>query len=84
MTIHEFAKSRKELFWYIKKPEDLSVESIVEHILNYGDWDDVQKLIEILGCRNVGRIFSKQIKKKRTNYDEKIKHYFKLYFKLYA
>ena len=45
----KFMKARKHLVWYVKNPENLNVESIVEHTLNYGVWDDVQKLIKISG-----------------------------------
>ena len=31
--------------------DKLNDESIVEHILNYGDWKDVQKLFSILGIK---------------------------------
>ena len=44
-------KARKHLVWYVKNPEDLNIESIVEHTLNYGDWKDVQKLIKIAGIK---------------------------------
>ncbi len=44
MTIQKFIKKRPYLTWYIKNPEELSDESIVEHVLNHGDFDDVKKL----------------------------------------
>lgn len=70
--------------WYVKNPAELSDESIVEHTLNYGDWDDVQKLIAIMGMKKMARIFKKQISGWRTNYRPEIKNYFDLYFKQYA
>ncbi len=81
-----FIKKRPYLVWYVKNPEDLSEESIIEHTLNYGDFDDVRKLISILGVKRVARIFKKQTSKKRIriNYNPKIMHYFKLYFDRYA
>ena len=77
-------KVRKSLVWYVKNPEDLNVESIVEHTLNYGDWDDVQELIKILGMNQVAEIFTRQISGRRTNYSPKIAHYFSLYLKAHA
>ena len=82
--IQKFIKQRPYLIWYVKDPTKLSEESIVEHVLNYGDWNDVQEMIEIMGIKKVAKIFSKQTNRKRVNYDEKIINYFKLYFSKYA
>ena len=84
MTIKEFIKKRKYLVWYVKNPEKLNNEAIVEAILNYGDWDDVQKMIKILNIQKVAKIFRSKIKEKRCNYFPDIKNYFNLYFNKYA
>lgn len=82
--LNKFLKKRPHLFWFIEDPEALSEEAIVEAVLNYGNFDDVKKLISLLGIKKVAMIFREQIKRKRTNYDPKIINYFKLYFKKYA
>ena len=87
MTMHDFIKKRKYLIWWVKDYDRLSAASIVEATLNYGDWDDVQTLIKILGMKKVAKIFrekSKKSKMGRTNYRPEITHYFGLYFKKYA
>lgn len=87
MTIHDFIKKRKYLIWWVKDYGKLSPESIVEATLNYGDWDDVQKLIKIMGIKKVASIFRRKSKKSamgRTNYPEKTKHFFTLYFNKHA
>jgi hypothetical protein len=84
MSLKEFIKKRKYLLWYIKDFENISEDAIVEAVLNYGDFDDVNKLINILGIKKVADIFRKKIKNKRCNFNPKIKNYFKLYFKKYA
>lgn len=84
MTIHDFIKKRKYLIWYTKNYRGLTAEAIVEATLNYGDWDDVQKLISILGIKKTAAIFKKQAKQKRCNYEPEIKNYFQLYLKKYA
>ena len=84
MTIHDFIKKRKHLIWYVRDYDSLSAESIVEATLNYGNWDDVQKLIKILGVKKTARIFYKQAAQKRCNYRPEIKNYFNLYFKANA
>lgn len=84
MTINEFIKKRTYLIWYTKNFDNLSKEAIVEAVLNYGDFDDVKKMISILGMRKTADIFRKKSKQKRCNYDSKVKNYFQLYFKKYA
>ncbi|MDD5013089.1 MAG: hypothetical protein PHD93_01665 [Candidatus Pacebacteria bacterium] len=84
MTIQEFTKERKYLFWYIKDLESLSKESIVEHVLNYGNWKDFKELTSIMGIDEVARIFRVQAQKQRNNYRPKVKNYFNLYFNEHA
>lgn len=84
MTIHEFIKKRPYLIWYVKNLDKLSEESIVEHVLNYGDWDDVQEMIKILGIKKTAKIFRVKSRQKRSNYRPEIKNYFQLYFNKYA
>jgi nitric oxide synthase oxygenase domain/subunit len=84
LTIQKFIKQRPHLVWYIKDPGNLNDEAIVEHVLNYGNWGDVQEVIKILGIKTMTEIFNKQINQKRINYDKKILNYFKLYFAAHA
>lgn len=87
MTIHQFIKKRPYLIWYVKDLNKLSEASIVEHVLNYGDWDDVQEMIKILGMKKTAEIFrvkSKPSAVGRQNYTERTKHFFSLYFNKYA
>ena len=80
MTINNFIKKRPYLVWHTKDLDNLSKESIVEAVLNFGDWDDVQEMIKIIGLKETAFIFRKQLKKKRCNYSPMIKNYFNLYF----
>ncbi len=84
MTINDFIKKRPHLIWYTKNYKNLSPEAIVEAVLNYGDWDDVQKMIQILGIKRTAQIFFKQAGQKRSNLRPEIKNYFRLYFNEYA
>lgn len=84
MKIHEFARKRPHLFWYAKNLHKLSEEAIVEGVLNYGGWDDVQELIAILGLAKTAKIFRTKTNLKRCNFKPQIKNYFKLYFNKYA
>ena len=83
--LHNFIKEKPYLVWYVKDLAGLSEESVVEAVLNYGDFDDVQKIIKILGIDKIAKIFEKQtLSSKRCNYRPKTKHYFQLYFNKYA
>lgn len=87
MTMREFIKARQHLIWWTKNYDKLSNEAIVEATLNYGDWDDVQKLIKILGIKKVAAIFRRKSKLSavgRQNYLPKTKQYFTRYFSKHA
>ena len=89
MDIHQFIQQRPYLVWYVdrKKLCQLNEESIVEHVLNYGNWEDVQEMIKILGMRKTAEIFRRKStpdKFGRQNYHSLVKNYFQLYFNKYA
>lgn len=87
MTLATFLRKRPYLIWYVKDIGKVSSEAAVEAVLNYGSWDDVQKLIKILGIKKVAKIFwekSPPSPMGRTNYHPKTTHYFNLYFGKYA
>ncbi|OHA31575.1 MAG: hypothetical protein A3B11_00825 [Candidatus Taylorbacteria bacterium RIFCSPLOWO2_01_FULL_44_26] len=84
MTVGDFVRKRKALFWSTKNYDGLSNAAVVEGILNYGDMDDVRELIAILGIREVARIFRENTNRARVNYLPEIVNYFQLYFKKYA
>ena len=83
-SLYDFITKRKHLIWYVKDYRALNEESIVEHTLNYGDWDDVQEMIRILGIKRVAEIFRANAFRQRTNYRKQVKHYFDLYFNKYV
>ena len=84
MPIGDFIKERPHLIWYTKSYDGLSEEAVVEATLNYGDWDDVQKLFALLGIKKVAAIFWKQANQRRCNYRGPVKNYFSLYFNAHA
>ena len=75
---------RKHLIWYTKDYDKLNDEAIVEAVLNYGDWDDVQELLKIMGIKRVAEVFQAHAFRPRTNYFPDIRNYFRLYFEKYA
>lgn len=70
--------------WHTRNFDHLSESAIIEAVLNYGDFDDVKKLIAILGIKKAAAIFQKRAWQRRSNYRPEIRNYFKLYFKKYA
>src|SRR3989338_11404744 len=82
-----FTASRRGLVWYVKDPRALSREAVVQAVLNYGNWRDVQELIRILGMEGAARAFYRDIgvsERRRGNYYPDVLHYFDLYFKRHA
>jgi hypothetical protein len=76
----DLVQEKPYLFWYVKDKECLSEETIVEAILNRGDFDDFLKLIDIMGIKRVAEIFYRQTSLKRSNYSKKTENYFRLFF----
>ena len=80
MTVNTIIKNKPYLAWYVKDPEKLSEKSVLEHVLNYGNWDDVQTFIKIKGIVETGKLFKQTLLNERTNYTPEIKSYFLRYF----
>jgi hypothetical protein len=80
MTVNSIIKNKPYLTWYIKDPEVLSETSVLEHILNYGNWDDVQLFIKIKGIVQTAALFNKSAKNMRVNYSPAVQSYFSRYF----
>ena len=84
--VKEFIKEHSNLFWYTPedKKEDISLELLLETILNYGDQESVKGLFELIGIDIVSEVFNKQISNKRDNYFAPVKNFFQLYFNRHA
>ncbi len=84
--LYDFISKRRHLIWYVREYRALNEEAVVEATLNYGDWDDVQELIRIMGMERVATIFRKQMAtgRQRGNYYPDVVHYFNLYFNKYV
>lgn len=68
MNIHTFIKKKPYLVWHTKNFEHLSNESIVENVLNYGNFAD-----EIFGNEFNEKIFRSQLVYfKDIDYTEKV------------
>ena len=84
--IKAFIREHSALFWYTPedKKEEISEELLVEMILNYGDIEAIQKLIELMGIKKVSSVFFNAKGRKKLNYFPEIYHFFSLFFTRYA
>ena len=76
----EFVEKRPYFWWWVRDKKALSVESIVEGVLAYGNMNDVYKLFKIVGIEKVKQIFFQQIQHKRCNYTPRTRNFFKKVF----
>ena len=84
--IKAFIHENRNLFWYTPedKKEDISLEFLVETILNYGDMNQIKTLIKIIGLLEISRIFFNVGERKKLNYYPEIYNFFSLIFSRYA
>ena len=82
-AVRKILKDQPGLTWSTSDKNSISLESAICAILNYADFPEVKTLLKAVGIKKVKKIFEKQITG-RNNYDDLVKHYFKLYFKKHA
>jgi len=84
--LQHFILDNAPLFWYVKLEAkiDLSIEAVVETILNYGDMPELKRLFDIVGIHNVANIFFRQISRPWINYHPRTVNFFKPYFAKHA
>ena len=82
----EFVENRPYFWWWVRDKKALSVESVVEGVLAYGNMNDVCNLFKIVGREKVKQIFfqqirlNQQIRLKRCNYTPRTINFFKKVF----
>ena len=84
--IKKFILENSSLFWWIKPEEkmNISINALVEAVLNYGNEKSVKKLFDLVGIKTVADIFYRQISGKRSNYHKRTKYFFQIYFNRHA
>ena len=81
--LKELIQQNSNLFWWVpeEKKDNISLDALVEAILNYGSEESVKKLFEYFGEKKVAQIFKKNTAKRtRVNYFPEVVNYFNLYF----
>jgi len=84
LKLRNIIKNSPELIWHTKNYDNLSAESVVEAVLNYGTWENVKTIESILGIKDFGNIFSKLANKSRSNIRPRTANYFSHYFRHHA
>ena len=82
--LQSILQNKPSLSWYIKNKSKLSDESALEHILSFGDWEDVMEAEKALGVTKMKFLFEKICNKKRVNLKPRTINYFHNYFTKYA
>jgi hypothetical protein len=87
--IKAFIREHSSLFWYTPedKKEDISLEFLVETILNYGDLNALKQLFDLIGINKAAEVFFYSINlsdRRKGNFHELTVNYFSLLFQRYA
>jgi hypothetical protein len=83
----QFLSKHQDLFWHFDKTklENLSLDIVVEYVLNYGDENSVRELLDVFGLEKVANIFSKNTAEgRRVNYFPEVQNFFTIYFNRHA
>lgn len=83
-TLSEMLQKKPYLTWYLADTSRLSEKSILEHILNYGDWDDYVLTERTLGIQKTKQLFEEMCSSNRVNLRKKTIAYFSRYYTAYA
>lgn len=84
--IKKFIREHSSLFWYTPedKKEEISNELLVETTFNYGNINDVKKLIDIMGIDKLSEVFSGLHGRKKLNFYPEMYNFFSMLIKRYA
>lgn len=82
--LQKLFNTKPYLAWYVKNKQRMSEKSMVEHVLNYGDWEDFQKTKSALGIDKLKTLFNQITNQKRVNLRKQTVNYFDNYFQKYA
>ncbi|MFZ5932508.1 MAG: hypothetical protein ACOYT7_00250 [Patescibacteria group bacterium] len=83
-ALEELFKSKPYLAWDVANPGELSQKSMLEHILNYGTWEDYLLAEKALGIKKINLLFKEIMGQKRVNLKPQTINYFSNYLARYA
>ena len=84
--IEKFIQANSTLFWSVPASMrgNISLNLLVETILQYGDLPEIRRLFELIGIKKVAAIFREQTTRRRCNYHPRTINYFRQYFARHA
>lgn len=82
--LHDLFIQKPYLAWYVDDKKKLSKTSMLEHILNFGSWDDYLVAERVFGIEGAHEIFNKIKNKKRVNLRPQTVNYFEKYYDKHA
>lgn len=82
--LQQILERKPYLAWYVRNKAQLSDESALEHILAYGNWEDIMSAQNMIGIEKMQAIFKNICNKKRVNLKPRTINYFEKYFAKYA
>lgn len=80
----DLIRNKPYLAWSTKNYNELSPQSILESVINYGDWSDFVFLTELFGMNQSARLFEEIKNKRRNNLRIQTANYFTKYFEKHA
>jgi len=86
MSREEFIDKNKHLFWYLKpeKISSISNDVLVEFVFNYGTWQDIKELTQLLSYEELKDVFNNVTERKKGNYSPEMYDLFKRIIEKYA
>jgi len=82
--IFRLFEEKPYLAWYVRDKKKMSEESMLEHILSYGNWEDFLTVENTWGIEKTNTLYKNLKSKKRVNLRPQTINYFDLYFAKYA
>jgi len=82
--LRDLFRQKPYLVWYVGDKEKLSEKSMLEHVLNYGTWEDFKLAESALGLKKIKSLFDKITVGKRVNLRPQTANFFTNYLRKYA
>lgn len=83
-ALQKLFKNKPYLAWYVAETRNLSERSMLEHILNYGNWEDYLEAEKALGIGKINILFKEMTSSRRVNLRPQTINYFTSYLDKYA
>ena len=81
-SLSQILVDRPDLNWFSPDVASLSEETALETILAYGQWEDIEQAVNLVGKKNLTNVYLKVRNKPRNILSPKTRSYFDLFFGL--